>query len=329
MAIEDDVRRAFARYFPETAAGNANQGFLQNSQAGRPVPTPVETDTGAMGDVRRAIAIHFPETFLGDSRPGLLPDSQVRPSVPDNLTAPYAQKSAPNSNWPGSSASANNRHDNAADSLFDAYLTPGPESLAAQAAKRATAGMGRFVQDDPLGQAEQDHTCTVVGYKPWDRLVDRLDQKGSHLMVITGGVKNGRPPNPFGHVATALGGYGMASYGTGTPLGSSVNDYLIKQGKDRFQQVTIIPVTPSQRAAAIAYIKGSHPNNMDINWLDNCAVRANQILHAANVPSSGIPFPGGTGREVQSLPGAMTYTIPQHRPIPLELQEKLSRFNSQ
>lgn len=147
-------------------------------------------------------------------------------------------------------------------------------------------------------------------------------------MVITGSVHDDSL-NIFGHVGSAIEGYGMASYGNDTQLGSSVSAYLSSQSDFRVQQVTVIPTTPLQDAVAIAYINSSHPNNNDIGKFDNCAVRTNQVLNAAGVSTSGIPFPGGTARDVQSIPGATTYTIPQDGSIPLPLQNILPRFNPQ
>jgi hypothetical protein len=43
------------------------------------------------------------------------------------------------------------------------------------------------------------------------------DPKGLDIMVITGGVRDGSL-NVFGHVANAIEGYGMVSYGNNTPL---------------------------------------------------------------------------------------------------------------
>jgi hypothetical protein len=156
--------------------------------------------------------------------------------------------------------------------------------------------------------------------------VNGIDPLGLDVMVITGGVRDGSL-NIFGHVASAIEGYGMASYGTDTPLGGSVTDYLTSQGDVRIQQVTIIPTTPLQDAAAAAYINSSHSNNDDISMFDNCAVRTNQILNAAGIATNGIPFPGGTARDVQSIPGATTYIIPQDGSIPKSLKNILLRFN--
>lgn len=151
-----------------------------------------------------------------------------------------------------------------------------------------------------------------------------VDPRGLDVMTITGGVRDGSI-NFFGHTGSAVQGYGMSSYGNDTPLGSSVSAYLTSQSAFRVQQVTIIPTTSQQDAAAINFIK-NHPDMNDIGKFDNCAVRTNQLLNAAGIRTSGIPFPGGLARDVQSLPGATTYLIPQGGPIPPGLAGVLGKF---
>ncbi len=158
--------------------------------------------------------------------------------------------------------------------------------------------------------------------------VNFVDPRGLDIMVITGGISNGTPPNPFGHVGAAVSDYGMASYGNNTPLGGSVGDYLSSQGQKRNQQVTIIPTTPEQDALARAFIK-QHPNKNDVGYFDNCAVRTNQIINAAGIPTNDIPFPGGTARDIQNIPGAKTYYIPQSSPIPSAVFNALPSFSGQ
>jgi hypothetical protein len=141
-----------------------------------------------------------------------------------------------------------------------------------------------------------------------------IDPLGLGIIVITGGVRDSSA-NVFGHVAAAVQGFGMASYGNDTDLGSSVGDYLASQGQFRAQQVTIIPTSPLQDALAIAYIK-AHPNKNGVGLLDNCAVRTNQLLNYAGVPTADIPYPGGVATDAATQPGATTYYIPQGAPIP-------------
>jgi hypothetical protein len=77
---------------------------------------------------------------------------------------------------------------------------------------------------------------------------------------------------------------------------------------------------------ALAQIR-KHPNKNDVGILDNCAVRVNEILNAAGVRTNGIPFPSGTARDVQSLPGAKTYYYSQGGNMPDALRQAVNRFN--
>jgi hypothetical protein len=151
-----------------------------------------------------------------------------------------------------------------------------------------------------------------------------IDPFGLDIIVITGGVRDGSA-NVFGHTAGAVQGFGMASYGNDTNLGSSVRDYISRESSSRMQTVTIIPTTPFQDRLAQAFIE-ANPDTNDIGLLRNCAVMTNGLLNAAGVRTRGIPFPGGLARDVQSIPGSTTFVIPQNGFIPAPLSNTLLKF---
>ena len=106
-----------------------------------------------------------------------------------------------------------------------------------------------------------------------------IDPLGMDIAVAVG-MQRTDSYNIAGHVADAVTGGGVFSFGTGTPLGSSFADYLNSQSEYRGQVVYDIKTTPEQDAAALAYLRSQKD---DIGKLDNCAFRTYQSLRAAHV----------------------------------------------
>jgi hypothetical protein len=100
------------------------------------------------------------------------------------------------------------------------------------------------------------------------------------------------PPNPFGHVALAITGEGVWSYGTMHPLGSSVIAYIKEQETKRNQRIYPIPATPEQDAAALNYLKSLPPGEMEGVRTDNCSTRTSTALFEAGFDYPPI-FPPG------------------------------------
>jgi RHS repeat-associated protein len=184
---------------------------------------------------------------------------------------------------------------------------------------------GRFLSADPT----QPKAGSIGNFSRYpyagDNPVANIDPDGRDILVIAGG-RNTGSPNVFGHVASAVQGYGVASYGNNTPLGSSATQYIQSQSENRDQTVTIIPTSSSQDSKATNFIQ-STLNQNTTGLIDNCAVKVNLILNAAGVATNDIPFPGGTSRDAASLPGATTYLIPKNGEIPKELQSVLPQFD--
>lgn len=107
-------------------------------------------------------------------------------------------------------------------------------------------------------------------------------------------------------------------YGNNTLLGSDPLAYITAQSELRDQQITIIPTTPAQDAAALNYFL-SQPGMNSVGIIDNCVVRCNEALGAAGIQNRAAPFPGSLARETMRIPSSQTYYIPKGGPIPQAL----------
>lgn len=76
---------------------------------------------------------------------------------------------------------------------------------------------------------------------------------GSSLAVIYGGSR-GDSGNPLGHIAIAVEGHGLYSFGTNPPLGSSITDYVNDQKSQRDMAVVTIPTSPARNKAVLGLL---------------------------------------------------------------------------
>ena len=183
--------------------------------------------------------------------------------------------------------------------------------------------IGRYTQGDPIGLAGGLNRGVYVGSNP----LNFTDPEGLDTAVMIGGPTSG---NPAGHVAIGFTGQGVYSYGTGTPRGSNLTDYLGKQSGYRDTTVIIIPTTPEQEAKMIESLKpwegvplpdplkspGQAAN-------DTCATRTNQALNVGGMRSSmqppGNPFPYSTGI-IAGPYGKSELSIKKGDPVPAALK---------
>jgi RHS repeat-associated protein len=140
----------------------------------------------------------------------------------------------------------------------------------------------RWLSRDPIGEHGGIGVYGYVGNDP----INFVDVWGLFTAVIVGGPSPPGPGNsignPFGHIAIATTGNGVYSFGTGTPFGSSLTDYLNQQGTYRSSTVYILNTTPQQEQAIINYLKQQTGKPIE-PYPDNCAARVNGALKAGGI----------------------------------------------
>jgi RHS repeat-associated protein len=162
------------------------------------------------------------------------------------------------------------------------------------------AESGRWTSKDPLQFQGGDNN--LYGYVLGEPM-GFIDPAGLYTAVLYG---NGIISNPFGHMAISFSGEGVYSYGTGTPLGSSLIDYLNSQSLYRNTTIIILNTSVAQEAKMkseiLKYKDKPLPNPLSdplAALSDTCAVRTQKSLEAGGVSSLLVPynspFPPDTG----------------------------------
>ncbi|WP_312684561.1 hypothetical protein [Stenotrophomonas chelatiphaga] len=137
------------------------------------------------------------------------------------------------------------------------------------------AGVGRYVQSDPIGLMGGSGTFLYSLGRP----LDRVDYDGLETVVIKSGSVEG---NPFGHIAIATTGHGVYSYGTKHPYGSSTVDYIGSQLTERFVEVVRLKTSPTQEAAIRNSMEASRRQPYSVTS-NNCATAVQGALSSAGV----------------------------------------------
>ena len=155
---------------------------------------------------------------------------------------------------------------------------------------------GRYIENDPIGLKGGTNTYSYTRSNP----AGAFDSSGLDTVVVVGGPISS---NPFGHVAIGFTGQGVYSFGTATPLGSSLTQYLSKQGSYRDSTAIIIKTTPAQEAKMIATLRDfaaiplPNPATDPASAAgDTCATRTNAALSVGGIysllqsPNSPYPY---------------------------------------
>jgi len=184
---------------------------------------------------------------------------------------------------------------------------------------------GRYLTPDPIGLAGGLNGYGYAGQDP----IRSIDPWGLYTVIVVGS-GTGLLNNPFGHAAIGFTGQGVYSYGTNTPLGGSLTDYLTSQAAYRDSTVYILDTTPEQEAKMLAeilkYKDTPLPNPLKdpLGALkDTCATRTQKTLEVGGITSILVPitspFPSDL-RLIANGNDARVTEVPKGSSIPDELK---------
>jgi RHS repeat-associated protein len=186
-------------------------------------------------------------------------------------------------------------------------IDPETNGLYYYRARHYSPAWGRFMQPDPIGYSGGSNLYAYVNNDP----LNSTDPLGLDALVIVGG-RRSDSYNVFGHIAIAVTGGGIFSFGNGTSLGSSVSAYLNSQSQLRSQTLYTIQTSPQQDAAMLSYLQAQSDN---IGLVDNCAARTCGALNAGGVLDSLVTArtPGAVEAQIaMSGVSVNTVNIPQN-----------------